>query len=399
MTNSLFETAKPILEKLQAHHFQAYFVGGSVRDYLMNRPIHDIDITTSATPDEIETIFDKTIPIGREHGTINVIYKGEQYEVTTFRSEGDYDDHRRPNEVFFVRNLYDDVQRRDFTMNAIAMDINYQIFDYFEGQQDIKHQLIRTVGNPDERFDEDALRIIRGLRFQSQFGFHLEEATFTAMLNHIADIKYLAIERIVVELKKLTNGDFVSKSFNNLKHFMAFKYIPFFKHYDITKFTLRNAMPFTTFVAFLISQQREIDANIADLKVSNNEEKRIKTLVQLIDQIDEVQTKSQLKLFVYDYGKKDILEVLSYLDELKRNRITSISPLIVNAQTVTEVAKQLPMLSRSEMDINGKDILEIANKKSGPWLKETLREVEYAIISGEVVNFKPELKKWVKTRV
>ena len=109
--------------------------------------------------------------------------------------------------------------------------------------------------------------------------------------------------------------------------------------------------------------------------------------------------KSQLKLFVYDYGKKDILEVLSYLDELKRNRITSISPLIVNDQTVTEVAKQLPMLSRSEMDINGKDILEIANKKSGPWLKETLREVEYAIISGEVVNFKPELKKWVKTRV
>lgn len=399
MTNSLFETAKPILEKLQAHHFQAYFVGGSVRDYLMNRPIHDIDITTSATPDEIETVFDKTIPIGREHGTINVIYKGEQYEVTTFRSEGDYDDHRRPNEVFFVRNLYDDVQRRDFTMNSIAMDINYQIFDYFEGQQDIKHQLIRTVGNPDERFDEDALRIIRGLRFQSQFGFHLEEATFTAMLNHIADIKYLAIERIVVELKKLTNGDFVSKSFNNLKHFMAFKYIPFFKHYVITKFTLRNAMPFTTFVAFLISQQREIDANIADLKVSNNEKKRIKTLVQLIDQIDEVQTKSQLKLFVYDYGKKDILEVLSYLDELKRNRITSISPLIVNDQTVTEVAKQLPMLSRSEMDINGKDILEIANKKSGPWLKETLREVEYAIISGEVVNFKPELKKWVKTRV
>lgn len=102
MTNSLFETAKPILEKLQAHHFQAYFVGGSVRDYLMNRPIHDIDITTSATPDEIETVFDKTIPIGREHGTINVIYKGEQYEVTTFRSEGDYDDHRRPNEVFLL---------------------------------------------------------------------------------------------------------------------------------------------------------------------------------------------------------------------------------------------------------------------------------------------------------
>ncbi|NWK85369.1 CCA tRNA nucleotidyltransferase [Staphylococcus sp. GSSP0090] len=399
MTNSLFETAKPILNKLQAHQFQAYFVGGSVRDYLMNRPIHDIDITTSATPEEIEAIFDKTIPIGREHGTINVIYNGEQYEVTTFRAEGDYDDHRRPNEVFFVRNLYEDVQRRDFTMNAIAMDINYQIFDYFEGQKDIKHQRIRTVGNPDERFDEDALRIIRGLRFQSQFGFNIEAATYKAMFNHIADIKFLAIERIIVELKKLTCGAFVTQSFNNLKHFKAFKYIPFFKHYDIEKITLHHEMSFTTFVAFLMAQQPEVNANISDLKMSNNEKKRIRTFVQLIEHIDKVKTKSQLKLFVYDYGKKDILEVLSYLEDLKLNQITSVSPLIVNHQIVTEIAKQLPMTTRSEMDINGKDILEIANKKSGPWLKETLREVECAIISGEVDNFKPELKKWVKTRV
>ncbi|PHK49221.1 CCA tRNA nucleotidyltransferase [Staphylococcus edaphicus] len=399
MTNSLFETAKPILETLQAHHYQAYFVGGSVRDYLMNKPIHDIDITTSATPDEIEAIFDKTIPIGREHGTINVVYNGEQYEVTTFRAEGDYVDHRRPNEVFFVRNLYEDVKRRDFTMNAIAMDINYQTFDYFEGQKDIKQHIIRTVGNPDARFGEDALRIVRGLRFQSQFGFQLEEATFNAMLHHIRDIKYLSIERIVVELEKLTLGNYVEKSFNNLKLFMTFKYIPFFKHFDLSKFSLTKAMSFTMFIAFLISQQREVNSNITDLKLSNNDKKYIKKLVQLIELIDKIHTKKQLKLFVYDYGKKDILEVLSFLDVLELNQITSISPLILNYESVNEVAKQLPISSRSDMDINGKDILEVTNTTSGPWLKTILREVECAIISGEVCNFKPELKKWVKTRV
>ena len=153
MTNNLFEKAKPILESLQSHDFQAYFVGGSVRDYIMNKSIHDIDITTSATPDEIESVFEKTIPIGREHGTINVVYKGEQYEVTTFRAEGEYIDHRRPNEVYFVRNLFEDVRRRDFTMNAIAMDMQYQIHDYFNGQQDIIDNIIRTVGNPSERFN------------------------------------------------------------------------------------------------------------------------------------------------------------------------------------------------------------------------------------------------------
>ncbi|MDN6742758.1 MAG: CCA tRNA nucleotidyltransferase, partial [Staphylococcus equorum] len=242
MTKTLFEAAKPILETLQKHQYQAFYVGGAVRDYLMQKPIHDIDITTSATPDEIEAVFDKTIPIGREHGTINVVYNGDQYEVTTFRAEGEYDDHRRPNEVFFVRDLYEDVKRRDFTMNAIAMDVNYQIHDYFDGLKDIEQRLIKTVGNPAERFNEDALRIIRGLRFQSQLGFTLEKATFNGMHAHIADIAHLSIERIVIELKKLTLGQYVAQSFNNLKYFNAFNYIPFFNRFDLSKFILEESI-------------------------------------------------------------------------------------------------------------------------------------------------------------
>ena len=161
MTNILFEDAKPIIKKIKEQGFEAYFVGGSVRDYLMNKDIHDIDITTSATPDEIESIFPKTVPIGKEHGTINVLFNNSSYEITTFRTEEEYVNHRKPNGVVFVRDLYEDVKRRDFTINAIAMDEEYTIIDYFNGKADIKAENIKTVGNAEERFEEDALRIIR----------------------------------------------------------------------------------------------------------------------------------------------------------------------------------------------------------------------------------------------
>lgn len=190
MDKSLFEQARPILEQIQDNGFEAYYVGGSVRDYVMGRNIHDIDITTSATPDEIESIFSHTIPVGKEHGTINVVFNDENYEVTTFRAEEDYVDHRRPSGVTFVRDLYEDLQRRDFTMNAIAMDTAYKLYDYFDGQQDINNRIIRTVGIAEERFQEDALRMIRCLRFQSQLSFDIAMETFEAMRTQMADINF-----------------------------------------------------------------------------------------------------------------------------------------------------------------------------------------------------------------
>lgn len=399
MTKTLFEAAKPILETLQKHQYQAFYVGGAVRDYLMQKSIHDIDITTSATPDEIEAVFDKTIPIGREHGTINVVYNGDQYEVTTFRAEGEYDDHRRPNEVFFVRDLYEDVKRRDFTMNAIAMDVNYQIHDYFDGLKDIEQRLIKTVGDPAERFNEDALRIIRGLRFQSQLGFTLEKATFNGMHAHIADIAHLSIERIVIELKKLTLGQYVAQSFNNLKYFNAFNYIPFFKRFDLSKFILEESISLSMLIAFLKAQQPDVDTQLSDLKISNNEKKYITRLERMLKQMPEIHSKQNLKLFVYDFGKEDILQVLSYERMLNSNNIIKVSPLIFNAASINEISQKLPISSRKEMDINGKDILQVLDKPSGAWLKPILRQVECAILSGEVKNFKPELLKWVKTHV
>ena len=399
MTKTLFEQAKPILKTLQSNQYQAYFVGGSVRDYLMHKTIHDIDITTSATPDEVEAIFEKTIPIGREHGTINVVYNGEHYEVTTFRAEGDYDDHRRPNEVFFVRELYEDVKRRDFTMNAIAMDADFHIHDYFNGQQDIKNRIIRTVGNAQERFNEDALRIIRGLRFQSQLGFSLENETFYGMQSHINDIEHLSIERIVVELKKLTSGKYVANSFENLQRLNAFNYIPFFKHYNLNNFILDEAIPFTLLVALLKVQQPSINGNLNDLKISNNDKKYISKLEKLLNQLPNIKSKSDFKILIYDYGEQDIQSILDYMDLHIKNHLPSFSPLIINTQSVKEVSKQLPIQSRKDIDINGKDILEVVNKQSGPWLKTILRDIEIAIIDGDVQNIKSELIRWVNSHV
>ncbi|RIP34308.1 CCA tRNA nucleotidyltransferase [Staphylococcus gallinarum] len=399
MNKSIFETAQPILNNLITHDYQAYFVGGSVRDYLMHKDIHDIDITTSATPDEIEAIFDKTIPIGREHGTINVVYKQEQYEITTFRAEGEYDDHRRPNAVYFVRSLYEDVKRRDFTMNAIAMDKNYQILDYFNGQQDIKDKIIRTVGNADERFNEDALRIIRGLRFQSQLGFTLEESTYNGMKTHIASIEHLSIERIIVELKKLFAGKYVAQSYKNLMALQAFDYITFFKQFDFTKFRVNTAVEFSLLLAALKVQQPTVEIPLSKLKISNQEKKEIAKYMQLLQTLPNITSKNDLKYFVYDFGKSDITKVLNQSELLHNNHIIDLQPLIINTTTINEIYSQLPITSRKQLAINGNDLLTTLNQSGGAWLKPLLRDIECAIIRGEITNQKNEILEWVKKHV
>lgn len=399
MNKSIFEAAQPILNNLIKHDYQAYFVGGSVRDYLMHKEIHDIDITTSATPDEIEAIFDKTIPIGREHGTINVVYKHEQYEITTFRAEGEYDDHRRPNAVYFVRDLYEDVKRRDFTMNAIAMDTHYRILDYFNGQQDIENKIIRTVGDAAERFNEDALRIIRGLRFQAQLGFMLEESTYLGMKSHIASIEHLSIERIIVELKKLFTGKYITQSYNNLKSLNAFNYITYFNQFDFTKFQVNLPVEFTLLIAALKVQQPMVEASLSMLKISNQEKKAITKYEQLIQTIPNISSKNDLKYFVYDYGKVDIINVLNHSELLHDNQIIDLQPLIVNRDTINETYAQLPITSRKQIAINGNDILTSLNQPGGAWLKPLLRDIECAIIRGEINNQKNEILEWVKTHV
>ncbi|GGG85075.1 CCA tRNA nucleotidyltransferase [Staphylococcus pragensis] len=394
----LFEKALPILDTIEKNDFEAYFVGGSVRDYIMDRAVHDIDITTSATPDEIEDMFDHTIPIGREHGTVNVVYQGDNYEVTTFRAESDYVDHRRPSEVYFVRDLYKDVQRRDFTINAIAMDKNYKLYDYFEGQDDINHRLIRTVGDAQERFSEDALRILRGLRFQSQLDFIIDKMTYIAMQEQIEDIEHLSIERIVVELKKLISGQNVGESYSNLLTLGLFTHVPFFKDIDMNQVKIETPIRFEMWLAIIITKCQP-QTSLSKLKISNKEKSDIQLYSKIMTVLPQINNKDDLKLCVYDYGKTNIQEVLNIQSILHANSLATASPLIINEQTINEIANQLPIQTRKDMNINGGDLLNHFQKKSGPWLKELLRKVEGAVVIGKVQNTKDEILKWVDDNV
>ena len=164
-----------VLEALEEHGHQAYFVGGCIRDFVMKRSIHDIDIATSATPEEVIQIFDKTVPTGLQHGTVLVLFNQSSYEVTTFRSEGTYQDFRRPSEVTFIRDLNEDLQRRDFTMNAMAMDRHGLLYDPFDGQAAIERKEILAVGNAEERFMEDPLRMMRAFVFQLYWAFRWQQ--------------------------------------------------------------------------------------------------------------------------------------------------------------------------------------------------------------------------------
>ena len=197
-----------VIEKLNSAGYEAYPVGGCVRDSLLGCEPHDWDVCTSAFPDEMQGVFAHMhcIATGLKHGTLTVMSAGQPIEVTTYRADGDYTDHRRPDSVQFVRSLKDDLCRRDFTVNAMCLDADGGVVDMFGGQADLKNRLIRCVGEAERRFEEDALRILRALRFSSVLDFDIEENTAKALRKKAGDLKFVSAERVFVELKKLLTG-------------------------------------------------------------------------------------------------------------------------------------------------------------------------------------------------
>ena len=206
------EDVKAILHTLQEAGYEAYAVGGCIRDSLLGRRPDDWDITTSAKPQETKALFGKTIDTGIQHGTVTVMRHGRGYEVTTYRVDGEYEDGRHPKEVTFTASLKEDLRRRDFTVNAMAYNEKDGLVDLFGGRQDLEQKIIRCVGEANERFEEDALRIMRAVRFSAQLGFSIEERTKEAIRGHAERLRQVSAERIQVELTKLVispNPDFL----------------------------------------------------------------------------------------------------------------------------------------------------------------------------------------------
>ena len=366
-----FKDAMNILKIFNEHGFEAYFVGGCVRDYLLGEVFSDIDITTNALPSEVKKIFHKTIDTGIQHGTVTILINNVGYEVTTFRTEEDYKNHRAPEKVEFVSNLREDLDRRDFTINAMALDYNGKLFDYHNGEIDLNSKIIRTVNNPNERFYEDALRMLRAFRFSSKLGFDIENETLAAIKKNAQLISYVSIERIVNEFRKLLAGKGNLKSFELLLGSKLNVYIPFLKEIktiqDFTDYTFCQSL-------YILSKVNDISFDtLKYLKLSNKEVKLIKEFEKINI---EFLKNTPLEIILYRYNIEDVIFVNNYYNYKK---ITAIENCI------------LVINSFNDIEITSQEIIRTINKNPGPWIKSITLELEKEILLRRLNNNKKDI--------
>lgn len=388
-----FLEALPVIETLEKAGFEAYFVGGAVRDAIINRPIGDVDIATSAKPEQVMALFDKTILVGIEHGTVVVMYNGIPYEVTTFRTEGTYEDFRRPSSVTFVSSLKEDLQRRDFTVNAMAMDKKGVIIDPFNGQEALQHQMIETVGDAKARFHEDALRMMRAVRFMSQLGFTVEPKTKEAIVEHGHLLQHVSIERTSVEFEKLMLGGNPEDAFSMLIDTGLYKYFPGFSLNDEKRRELSacqwgkttDVIQSWSMILIVLGVQ-EAHAFLRVWKLPN---KRIKDVQAVIDAYGERKLRPWDKRTVYVYGLDTTLHV---------NRVNLMLHSRLDEESlIRSIHKELPIHSLKDLAVNGKDVMAICGRKGGPWLSELLQKIEMKVVQKELPNEREAIKEWLES--
>lgn len=377
----IFLLAMPVLKAIEQAGFEAYFVGGAVRDVLLGHHIHDIDIATSAYPEEVKALFDKTIDTGLQHGTVTVLYEGESYEITTFRTESGYQDFRRPDKVTFVQNLDEDLKRRDFTINALAMNTRGEVIDLFNGLDDLKHHVIRAVGDPEQRFHEDALRMLRAVRFMSQLKFTIEARTKQAILDHHQLLHKISIERIREEFVKMGLGpdsraafavfiatklveacpDFAGQS-DHLAVYPQLEYSPDIETSFWTIIVLLLKLPSDRILTFM-----------RDWKNSNAMAHAVNQVVNCFDVITD-HTPSNLELF-----RAGEVALINAID------VARILGEPVDAKVLVDRYTALPIKSQKELAIDG-SYLVAHGMRPGPGLGELLMQLTAAVIDGKVAN-------------
>jgi tRNA nucleotidyltransferase (CCA-adding enzyme) len=385
-----FQEALYIIKEIEKAGHQAFFVGGCVRDLLLKRPIGDIDITTSATPDKIQSIFKDVIPVGIKHGTVIVRHQKVSYEVTTFRIESDYSDGRHPDSVQFIDKIDLDLARRDFTINALAMDKSGNIIDLFQGQEDLHNKLLRTVGNGYDRLQEDPLRILRAIRFSSQLGFTIEDDTLKAIDTVKPAIEGLAVERITVELEKLFAGQFVKTSLRYMEQLDLEQHLPILNDYPIIHHIIDSIHPVYSIaeIICLVHQfhsEVEIRTIVKEWKCSN---KVLNNALQLNEAIN-----------YYRDNRLDSWLVYLLLPDLHGafSRIIKILFSEKLEEDILTLKRDLVILSKKDLNINGNDIIELFPRlKKGPWIQDLLGKIEYLVVQNKIQNKKSSLKDWIK---
>lgn len=408
-TMPLPSSVEYVLSKLKENGYQAYVVGGAVRDFLMGKTPHDYDLTSDALPSQISEVFKEFYQehSGEKHGTIRVIVDHKPIEITTFRCDEGYTDYRRPDNVEFVKDVYIDSKRRDFSINAFYYSEGH-IYDFHEGLEDLNNKVIKTIGNPSARFHEDALRILRAIRFSAKLGYEIESKTKTALLDCKEELNLIAKERILSELKEISS---TSNFFRDIK-----EYFPIFKLIipcldkignsidDIYNFDTKSYGDYIASLSALFSL-REINNDFMPwrlfIKMDNESINAVKTLIKLKDiNFNNSFDDDYINGLILLSKPVDINVFKNYLINLynlKRFKNDDIDSILNRVDILSE--GNTPY-SLKDLEIDGNDLLKLGIEKN-QYFKEILNEVLLRCNQGDLNNNRNEeiefVKKWIRT--
>lgn len=431
------EYAKIAMKELNQNGFEAFVVGGCVRDSIMGKIANDWDMTTSAEPAETLEVFkdSRTIPTGIKHGTITVLIDKQPLEITTFRIDGEYTDNRRPDSVNFTRDIENDLSRRDFTVNAMAYNEKDGIVDLFGGMEDIKNKIIRCVGDPDKRFNEDALRIMRAIRFSSTLGFEIEEKTAESIRRNKHLLKNIAAERIRIELEKLLLGkdaerillefsDVIFEIIPELKETYALPQNCPYHIYNVWEHIVKSVAVSKKDKYIRLSmllhdigkpQMKTTDENGQDhfkghakisadmayeiLKRLRYDNKTISVVTKLIFHHDDrmYNAPQNVKKHASKYG----FDFLHLLDEVSRADILAQTPELSDRislcdkyiEELTNLEKENPCLKISDLKVDGNDLISLGY--SGKEIGRTLEKLLDKVIKNEIKNSREDLLRFL----
>ncbi|WP_342551675.1 CCA tRNA nucleotidyltransferase [Paenibacillus sp. FSL R7-0652] len=407
-----------VLTQLNTHGFEAYWVGGCVRDELLGRAVDDMDITTSASPEQVMALFEDCIPTGLQHGTVTVRAGGYYFEVTTFRTESDYRDNRRPAAVQFVQDIKEDLQRRDFTMNALAMDVNGTLVDPFGGQTDIKQELVRCVGLAVERFGEDALRMLRCVRFASVFNFRIAYNTWKGFVHQRELLQHIAMERVRTEMVKMMAGPHPLKGLELLFRSRALEYVK--APVDSSRFNkdllaglehLSGDHVLLRWTCLLLAggyNREEADKLLRNWTFSNEQRSRITGVLQVEQLVtafveqDEEDNKLreswiESELACGAQAADDWLMLQEELPKRWRDLSEQVEARLAKVQAFAAGwSRSIPVHEIKELEITGEQVLQLVDRKGGPWLGQLMKHLLRETAVGNITNQHEALRAEVR---
>lgn len=396
-TNDINSNAKYIINRLQEHGFEAFVVGGCVRDLLMGKTPKDWDLTTNAKPNDVIRIFDRTIPTGLEHGTVTVLIDGETFEVTTFRIDGEYKDMRRPESVSFSNNIIDDLSRRDFTVNAMAYNDEHGLIDEFGGVEDISKGVIRCVGEAEKRFEEDALRIMRAIRFSAKLGYRIESTTYEAMKIKSENLKEISIERVNSELEEIFEKDITKLDILNKLGLCEYFFDKVFSLEELVKALKVNSNNAKRAFLYMSDETIKLKKIMKKLRYSNkdvDEATKIHILINTYEDFIESESirvwlKKMMNFSGVDIVKKSLPIIFMGEKEAFFGKNINVQVCFDEISGIIEAGE---CFSISQLKLNGKDLIE-NNIAKGRELGMILEYLNDQVIHHPELNEKEKLLK------